>query len=50
MSKIERLLIPGSTERPDCRCGQEMTLAAAQNDVSGDTEPVSTNVPGVIMK
>jgi hypothetical protein len=26
MSKIERLLLPGSTERPDCRCGREMQL------------------------
>ncbi len=26
MSKIERLLVPGSDERPDCRCGQEMQL------------------------
>ena len=26
MSKIERLLVAGSTERPDCRCGQEMQL------------------------
>ncbi len=26
MSKIERLLVPGSTERPDCRCGREMEI------------------------
>ena len=26
MSKFERLLLPGSTERPDCRCGRQMTL------------------------
>ena len=38
MSKIERLLVPGSTEFPDCRCGQEMALAATQNDPTGDSE------------
>jgi DNA-directed RNA polymerase subunit M/transcription elongation factor TFIIS len=38
MSKIERLLIPGSTELPDCRCGQEMALAATQNNSGGDSE------------
>ena len=27
MSKIERLLVPGSTEMPDCSCGAEMRLA-----------------------
>ena len=34
MSKIERLLVPGATELPDCRCGREMALAATecQND------------------
>jgi hypothetical protein len=26
MSRIERLLLPGSTEGPDCRCGREMQL------------------------
>jgi predicted SprT family Zn-dependent metalloprotease len=26
MSKFERLLISGSTERPDCRCGLDMRL------------------------
>jgi hypothetical protein len=26
MSKLERVLVPGSTELPDCRCGQEMRL------------------------
>jgi hypothetical protein len=36
MSLIERLLVPGSTERPDCKCGAEMALdkveAVAKND------------------
>ena len=27
MSVFERLLVPGSTELPDCRCGQEMRVA-----------------------
>jgi len=26
MSSIERLLKPGSTELPDCRCGREMAI------------------------
>jgi hypothetical protein len=26
MSKFERLLMPGSTELPDCRCGSEMKI------------------------
>jgi hypothetical protein len=26
MSKFEQLLVPGSMERPDCRCGQKMQL------------------------
>jgi hypothetical protein len=27
MSLYERLLIPGSTELPECRCGEEMKIA-----------------------
>lgn len=27
MTKFERLLAPGSTEKPDCQCGAEMRLA-----------------------
>lgn len=26
MTKFERLLAPGSTEKPDCQCGAEMRL------------------------
>jgi hypothetical protein len=26
MSSFERLLIPGSTELPECRCGKEMRI------------------------
>ena len=26
MSSYERLLVPGSTELPECRCGKEMQL------------------------
>ena len=30
MTKIERLLVPGSTELPDCRCGQEMSQVSSE--------------------
>jgi hypothetical protein len=36
MSKFENLLVPGSTELPECRCGKEMHLFRAKP--SGDTE------------
>jgi hypothetical protein len=38
MSKFERLLEPGSTELPDCRCGAEMNLTAIVPVAGGDTE------------
>jgi hypothetical protein len=39
MSKLERVLIAGSTELPDCVCGREMTLSRVQPSVaSPDTE------------
>jgi hypothetical protein len=38
MSKFERLLEPGSTELPDCRCAAEMNLMAIVPVPSGDTE------------
>jgi hypothetical protein len=38
MSKFERLLEPGSTELPDCRCGAEMRLMAIVPVPDGDTE------------
>ena len=28
MSAIERLLVPGSTEFPECQCGDEMRIAS----------------------
>jgi hypothetical protein len=28
MSAIERLLVPGSNELPECRCGKEMQIAS----------------------
>jgi hypothetical protein len=28
MSAFERLLVPGFTEFPDCRCGKEMRIAS----------------------
>jgi hypothetical protein len=30
MSSYERLLIPGSTEGPECRCGEEMKVARTE--------------------
>ena len=38
MSKFERLLEPGSTELPDCRCAAEMNLMAIVPMPGGDTE------------
>ena len=38
MSKFERLLEPGSTELPDCRCAAEMNLMAMVPVPGGDTE------------
>ena len=36
MSTIEDLLVPGSTDLPDCRCGAELRLFATKP--MGDTE------------
>jgi len=30
VSKLERVLAPGSTELPDCRCGGEMVLVQCE--------------------
>lgn len=39
MSKLERVLAAGSTELPDCRCGEEMRLVRSTvPDKSPDTE------------
>jgi len=39
MAKFERLLVPGSTERPDCQCGAEMRLASSkQSEKPSGTE------------
>jgi hypothetical protein len=39
MTKFERLLVPGSTEMPDCQCGAEMRLVrATQADKSPAAE------------
>jgi hypothetical protein len=32
MSSYERLLVPGSTELPECRCGEEMQIACEPLD------------------
>ena len=37
MSKFERLLLPNSTEMPDCQCGVEMRHARSEQK-SSDTE------------
>jgi hypothetical protein len=36
MPAIENLLVPGSTELPDCKCGAELRLFAVKP--CGDTE------------
>jgi hypothetical protein len=38
MSKFERLLEPGSTELPDCRCSAEMHLMAIVPVPNGESE------------
>ena len=38
MSNIEDLLIPGSTEVPQCRCGSDMTLKDTAPTPSRDAE------------
>jgi hypothetical protein len=38
MSSLESLLLPGSTDLPDCRCGAEMSLVGAKPGDAGDTE------------
>jgi hypothetical protein len=37
MSSIERVLVPGSADLPDCRCGSEMDLIA-QEKVGNQSE------------
>jgi hypothetical protein len=39
VSKLERVLVPGSAEMPDCQCGAEMRLVRSKvSDKSPDTE------------
>ncbi len=38
MRSLESLLMPGSTDRPDCRCGKEMLLADTVALRQGDAE------------
>jgi predicted SprT family Zn-dependent metalloprotease len=40
MSKFERLLMRGSTELPECRCGSEMKIV--KSDTMGSDEEVRT--------
>jgi hypothetical protein len=38
MSKLDRVLVPGSTEVPNCRCGTEMLLIAVVPVEGGESE------------
>jgi len=38
MSKLARVLVPGSTEVPNCRCGTEMHLIAVAPVQGGESE------------
>ena len=38
MSKLDRVLVPGSTEVPNCRCGTEMHLIAVVPVQGGESE------------
>jgi hypothetical protein len=38
MSSYERLLVPGSTELPECRCGEEMQIARDEPSARTDAE------------
>ena len=38
MTKFERLLLPNSTERPECRCGHLMGRVATEGKPSGSVE------------
>ena len=40
MSKLERLLMAGSTELPECRCGSEMKII--KSDAFGSDAEVRT--------
>ena len=42
MSSIERVLVPGSRELPDCRCGSEMRLLTC--DRSNDRPQAETRI------
>ena len=40
MSVFERLLAPGSTELPSCRCGKEMEIASIERLPEGSDADV----------
>jgi DNA-directed RNA polymerase subunit RPC12/RpoP len=40
MSVFERLLVPGCTELPACRCGQEMDIASIERLPEGSDAAV----------
>jgi hypothetical protein len=40
MSIFERLLVPGSTERPTCRCGEVMEVASIERLPKGSDAAV----------
>ena len=48
MSSIERLLEPGNTELPDCRCGREMAID--QIELVPDSEAHVRNLPMLALR
>jgi hypothetical protein len=40
MSRFERLLVPGSTEKPTCRCGEVMEVASIERLPEGSDAAV----------
>ena len=40
MSAFERLMVPGCTELPACRCGQEMDIASIERLPEGSDAAV----------
>jgi hypothetical protein len=45
MSVIERLLVPGCTELPECRCGKEMQIVGTHRLPKSDAEIRVYNCP-----
>jgi hypothetical protein len=43
VSKFERLLVPGATELPECRCGSEMKIIKSDSFNPSPMRPQSSN-------